>query len=162
MSVNKLNQGVAGLSLRIDTPAQTNMLLNDKPAMANGMFMQLPVAEIEFFDIFQDESNERLSLRELEVMFGTAGLVVSHKTLNLFFFKSTPKERHDDEEQAFCLPHGQHRQPPYFPGFEQRRIQKMRPSENARYTDIRLQILQAWQNYRSEKNLYLLLKSVCK
>lgn len=196
MTANKLNQGVAGLSLRIDTPAQTNMLLNDKPAMANGMFMQLPVAEIEFFDknprrqhdeasyaaikesiratgiqqpvhvtqrpgenhyvlaqggntrlkimrelyqetgesrfrnipcfyvaytnetelqiahlieneqraemcfwdkacayaevrdIFQDESNERLSLRELEVMFGTAGLVVSHKTLNLFFFAS--------------------------------------------------------------------------
>ncbi len=50
MTANKLNQGVAGLSLRIDTPAQTNMLLNDKPAMANGMFMQLPVAEIEFFD----------------------------------------------------------------------------------------------------------------
>lgn len=193
---NKLTQDLAGLSLHVGTPAQTAMNLNDKPHMNGGMFMNLPVAEIELFDknprrrhdaaayaaikesvratgiqqpvhvtqrpgeghyvlaqggntrlqimrelyqetgedryctipcfyiaypgetelqiahlieneqraemcfwdkacayaevrdIFQDDSDKKLSLRELEVMFGTAGLVISYQALNLFFFAS--------------------------------------------------------------------------
>ena len=40
----------------------------------------------EIRDIFQDESDsEKLSLRELEVMFSDKGLTVSHKTRTVFF-----------------------------------------------------------------------------
>ncbi|KLT72086.1 hypothetical protein PL75_10130 [Neisseria arctica] len=47
---NKLTQGLAGLSLHVGTPAQTAMNLTDKPHMGSGMFMNLPVEEIELFD----------------------------------------------------------------------------------------------------------------
>ncbi len=58
----------------------------------------------EIRDIFQDESDsEKLSLRELEVMFSDKGLTVSHKTLGLFFFASDNLQELQD--YAFKLSH---------------------------------------------------------
>lgn len=45
-----LNQKLAGLSLNIGTPTQSNMDLGLKPQTASGMFMNLPLSEIVFFD----------------------------------------------------------------------------------------------------------------
>lgn len=45
-----LNQKLAGLSLNIGAPAQSAMDLGMKPQAVSGMFMNLPLAEIEFFD----------------------------------------------------------------------------------------------------------------
>lgn len=49
--MTKLNQALANISLNIASPGQTNMNLHQRPQMAAGMFMNLPVSEIDYFEL---------------------------------------------------------------------------------------------------------------